>query len=155
MSHFAGRSYQSFCISVCSWLGACKAVGDGNKNWKKGGKGEDFWKIKPRRKWLKRSELDRFGCYEWPGEHCDYQSHISCVVKSHLSRFANLEDICSFFACRIRVVLFERPRVLSIQFGKIISEIPNRLTHWRYYDASRCSHFEVVWFTGLRRSVVG
>ena len=49
-------------------------------------------------------------------------------VKSHLSRYAHLEDICSFFACRIRVVLLERPRVLSIQFEKIISEIPNRLT---------------------------
>lgn len=74
-------------------------------------------------KWL-TSEINHFGWYEWPGEHCDYaESYITFVKIYKSGRHFFL------FTFRIRVALLERPGVLSIQFGKIISEIPNRLPH--------------------------
>lgn len=52
------------------------------------------------------------------------QSHISCVVKSHLSRYANLEEIFSFCYFRIRIVLLEGLEYLLFSSGISLVRFP-------------------------------
>ena len=56
------------------------------------------------------------------------------ITQSHIFIYITFVKICKsgrhffLFAFRMCVVLLEKPGVVSMQFGKIISEIPTRLT---------------------------